>query len=245
MLPIALGRATKVVQTLLKAGKEYVGIMHLHKEVSDEELYKTIRKYTGKIKQLPPVKSAIRRQWRWREVYYFEILERDGKEVLFKTGVEAGTYLRKLIFDIGKEIGGANMAELRRTKAGPFKEDTLVSLHDLTDAYAFWKQDNNEKFIRKCIMPVEFAVQHIAKIWVMDAAVDSVCHGIDLKIPGISKLNSFNKKELVAIMTLKDELVALGYSEMNSDEIIKKNKGIAIKVHKVFMNPDTYPRIKQ
>ena len=245
VLPIAIGRATKVVQTLLKAGKEYHGVMHLHKDVSDEDLKKAVKKFTGKIKQLPPVKSAIRRQLRWREVYYFDILERDGKEVLFRTGVEAGTYIRKLIYDMGRGIGGANMAELRRTKAGPFNDNDLITLHDLTDAYWFWKNEDNEKYIRKCIKPTEFAVQHIAKIWVPDNVVDSICHGIDLKIPGISKLNSkIKEKELVAIMSLKDELIALGYTKMNSEQMMKENKGIAVSTHKVFMEINTYPRIK-
>ena len=89
------------------------------------------------------------------------------------------------------------MAKLRRTKAGPFTDKDLITLHDLTDAYWFWKHENNEKYIRYCIKPVEFAVQHIPKVWVVDGAVDSICNGIDLKIPGISKFHSgINKDEL-------------------------------------------------
>lgn len=245
VLPIALGRATRVVHTLLKAGKEYVGIMHLHKNISDDDLKKQIKKFIGKIKQLPPVKSAVKRQWRWREVYYFEILERDGKEVLFRTGVQAGTYIRKLLNDIGKGIGGAHMAELRRTKAGPFDESTLVTLHDLTDAYAFWKEKEDETHIRNCIKPVEFAVQHIAKMWVPDNVVDALCHGINLKVPGVAKLhNGIKEKELVAVMSLKNELIALGYAFLNSKQIMKKDKGVAVKIHKVFMKEGNYPKLK-
>ena len=77
VLPTALGRATRIVQTLLIAGKEYVGVMHLHKEIPTKELEKAIKKFVGTITQLPPMKSAVKREKRKREVYYFEILEKE------------------------------------------------------------------------------------------------------------------------------------------------------------------------
>src|SRR3989338_5309196 len=84
VLPVALGRATKIVQGLLTAGKEYVAIMHLHKEVDENILRETIQKnFLGKIQQLPPIKSSVKRQLRTRSIYYFDILEIDGKDVLF------------------------------------------------------------------------------------------------------------------------------------------------------------------
>ncbi|MBW2982024.1 RNA-guided pseudouridylation complex pseudouridine synthase subunit Cbf5 [Candidatus Woesearchaeota archaeon] len=246
ILPIATGRATRIVQTLLKAGKEYVGIMHLHKEVKEETLKKIIKQFTGKIKQKPPLKSAVKRVERFREIYYFEILEIDQKDVLFKVGCEAGTYIRKLIHDIGKKLSvGAHMAELRRTKAGPFDEnDNLVTLQDLADAYNFWKNENNERFIRFCIQPIETAIQHLPKIWVFDTTVNSLCHGSDLKIPGISKIESnIEPDQTIAILTLKNELIATGTARLTSDKMLKEEKGIAVLTHKVFMKPDIYPKL--
>ncbi len=227
---------------MLTAGKEYVAIMHLHKEVEEDELKKTIKNnFIGKIEQIPPLKSSVKRQLRTREIYYFDILELDGKDVLFKVGTEAGTYIRKLIHDIGKKLGvGAHMAELRRTKAGPFGESTLFTLHELTDAYYYWSEEKNEKFLRKVIQPAENGVKHLPKVWVFDTTVESLCHGVDLKVPGISKLNNnINKDEIAAIMTLKDELVALGIAKMNSKEMMK-DKGIAVQTEKVFMQPGIY-----
>jgi H/ACA ribonucleoprotein complex subunit 4 len=245
VLPVALGRATKVIEVLLNAGKEYVAIMHLHKEVEEDKIRKTCDLFTGRIKQLPPVKSAVKREWRYRKVYYFEILEIDGKDVLFKTGCQAGTYIRKLIHDIGEELGGAHMAELRRTKAGPFNEDSLVTLQDLTDAYHYYKNKKSEKFIRKVIMPIEEATEHMPKIWVNDNAIDSLCHGADLGLPGISKYHSgIQKGDLVVIMSLKNELIALGESRLVSKDLVK-DKGIAVKTTKVFMLPGIYPKIKK
>ena len=53
--------------------------MHLHKEVDNQLLQETILKFTGKIKQLPPIKSAVKREVREREIYEFEILEIKGE----------------------------------------------------------------------------------------------------------------------------------------------------------------------
>lgn len=246
VLPVALGRATRVVDALLKAGKEYVCIMHLHDDVERAELEKALKEFTGKIMQLPPVKSAVVRREREREVYYLDILEIDKRDVLFRMGSQAGTYVRKLCHDVGKRLKvGAHMAELIRTKAGPFSEKDWVTLQDLEDAFVFWKEDKNEKFLRYCVKPVEFAVQHLPKVWVQDSAVDTICHGATLNVPGIVKLNSgIDKDDVVAVMTLKDELVALGVAVMTSEQVMTEQKGFAVRTSKVFMLPGTYLKEK-
>lgn len=245
VLPTALGNATRIVQMLLTAGKEYVGIMHLHDEVPTKELETAIKKFTGKIMQLPPLRSAIKRELRQREVYYFDVLEVQGKDILFKVGCEAGTYIRKLCHDLGLALKvGAHMAVLHRTKAGPFTDQDYVTLQDLEDAYHYWKNENNDKLLRHCIKSVESGVAHLPKIWVQDSAVDTICHGATLKIPGIVKLeNDIEKGKLVAIMTLKNELVALGEAQDSAEELLKLERGQAVKTHKVFMLPGTYPRL--
>jgi H/ACA ribonucleoprotein complex subunit 4 len=246
VLPVALGRSTRIVQILLKSGKEYVGIMHLHKDVGETKLKETIkRNFTGKIKQMPPIKSSVRRIKREREIYYFDILEKQDNDVLFIVGCQAGTYIRKLIHDLGQKLKvGAHMQELRRTKAGPFNEETLFTLQDLTDAYHFYKNEKNDKFLRKIIQPTENAIKHLPKIWVFDTTVDTLCHGADLNIPGISKLNDqIAQNDSVVVMTLKEELIALGTAALNSDDILKKDKGLAVKTEKVFMKPGVYKKV--
>jgi len=245
VLPIATARATRIVQGLLIAGKEYVGIMHMHKNLSDAELKKGIDAFKGRIKQLPPIKSNVKRAWRFRTIYYFEVLDREEKEVLFKVGCQAGTYIRKLIHDFGQKMNiGANMTQLIRTKAGPFKIDDSFTLHDVADALHIYKTENNDKFIRKVVRPIEEAVSHLPKVWVLDSTVDSICHGSALAMPGIAKLNSrIEKEEIVAVMTLKDELVALGDASMTTKEMVANEKGIAVRITKVFMLPGTYPKI--
>ncbi|MBN1544291.1 RNA-guided pseudouridylation complex pseudouridine synthase subunit Cbf5 [Candidatus Woesearchaeota archaeon] len=247
VLPTAIEKATRIVQALLVAGKEYICLMHLHKEVPEEQIMKVMKEFTGKITQLPPLKSAVKRQWRERRVYYIEILDIVGQDVLFVIGCQAGTYIRKICHDIGKSLGtGAHMAELRRTKAGPFNESTLATLHDLTDAYWYYKNEGNDRLLRHIVQPVENAVSHLPKVWVMDTTVDTLCHGADLAVPGIAKLESgIEPDQTVAVMTLKQELAALGTAKINSNDMMRRDRGIAVKTKKVFMDPGTYPKVQK
>jgi tRNA pseudouridine(55) synthase len=169
--------------------------------------------------------------------YVYDMTVPDTHNFLIETG-----FVSSNCHDLGQKLKiGAHMQELRRTKAGPFNEETLFTLQDLTDAYHFYKKEGNDKFIRKVIQPVENAISHLPKIWVFDTTVDTLCHGADLNVPGISKLNDYiYAEDNVAIMTLKGELVALGVATMSSDDILKKSKGLAVKTDKVFMEPGVY-----
>src|SRR3989344_4412175 len=217
VLPIMLNKSVKLSQYLLLAGKEYVAIMHLHKPVDQKEIIETSKEFLGKIQQQVPVKSAVKRQKRFRNVYYLQILEIKDQDVLFRIGCEAGTYIRTLVHDFGKKLKvGANMQQLIRTKAGPFSDKEWHSLQDLQDAYYEYKE-NNEKEIRKIIKPYEFAISHLPKIWVFDATIDSLCHGAKLNIPGISKLDSgIHKDDAVAVLSLKNELIGVGKAILDS-----------------------------
>ena len=235
--PIAFGKATRIVQFLLTAPKEYVCVMHLHKIVEEEKLREAIKQFIGKIRQLPPVKSAIKREERTREIYEFEIIEIEGQDVLFRVLCQAGTYIRKLCHDIGELLEvGAHMAELRRTQAGPFREEhNLVTLNDLTDAMHYYTEERNDKYLRYCLQPIENAITHLPKCWIFDNTILSLTNGRDLAVPGISKLENFKKGETIAVLTLKGELVAVGEAKMSAVAVNTNEKGIAIKISKVFM----------
>ena len=241
VLPIAIGQSTRIVQTLLLAGKEYVCLMHMHTAIDKKEVQKAFKKFTGKIMQMPPVKSAVKRELREREVYYIQLLEIDGQDVLFKVGCQAGTYIRKLVHDIGKFLKtGAHMSQLVRTKAGPFKYENMITLQDLEDAMAFYKE-GNDKFLRHCILPVEFAASHLPKIWIDDSAIDSITHGAPLYIPGIIKLeDDIEAEQLIGIYTVKDELIALAKAKMTSREMELGSRGCVAQPYKVFMERGVY-----
>ncbi len=244
ILPVSLEKATKVVQTLLLAGKEYICIMHLHEPVSQEDIEKICREFVGKIYQRPPFRSSVKRRLRIRRIYYLDVMEVFDQDVLFRVGCQAGTYIRKLCHDIGEVIGcSAHMSELRRTRTGSFKEDeALVTLIDVKDAYTWLIEDGDETEIRKAIGPMEKAVEHLPKIIIRDSAVDAICHGADLTAPGVLKIHSnIQKNGLVAILTLKDELVALAKTYMTSKEILELDHGRVAKTERVFMERGTYP----
>ena len=237
VLPIALGRATRIVQALLPAGKAYVALMYLHKPIEENKIRSALAEFTGKIRQKPPIKSAVKRVERTRAIYYVDVLEIEGQEVLFRIGVQAGTYIRKYCHDFGLKLGcGAHMEELRRTKVATFDESTLVTLQDLTDAFHYYKNENNDKFIRKIIQPFENAVRHLPKVWVLDTTINPLSHGRDLAVLGISKIESGIKEgDITAIMTLKGELIGLGIAQMSSEDVMKKDNGIAIRTNSVFI----------
>ena len=97
--------------------------------------------------------------------------------------------------------------------------------------------------MRKIIKPIEFAVSHLPKVYVFDSTVNNLCHGSQLYAAGISKIDSeIHPNEIIAIMTLKNELISLGVTAMSSEEMLRSNKGLAVKSYKVFMKPDLYPR---
>ncbi|QLJ53020.1 MAG: H/ACA ribonucleoprotein complex subunit CBF5 [Candidatus Fermentimicrarchaeum limneticum] len=243
VLPIGLNRATRVMGLMLKGSKEYVGIVKFHCDVEKDAVEGIFQKFTGEVEQIPPVKSAVKRALRKRKVYYLEPIEFNGREVLFRVGCEAGTYIRKLCFDMGEELGcGANMLELRRTKAGKLEEGRASKLQDVKDAYWLWEQKGDEKELRRVILNVEDALD-LKRIWLRDSAVEAVCSGAVLAAPGVARLDEgIIAGDTVALMSLKDELVSVAVAEASSDEIMKMERGVVAKTMRVMMKKGTYPK---
>jgi len=245
ILPTLLGNATRVMDVLLLAGKEYICLMHVHKPQPKRRILEVCQEFVGPIYQTPPLKSAVVRQLRTRTIYYLEVSEIEGQQVLFRAGCEAGTYIRKLCFDIGLALGtGASMEELRRTKAGPFREDgTLVTLHQLKDAYEIWRETGDESGLRRVILPVEVALKHLPRLTIADNAVDAICHGAPLAAPGLLSLETdINKGDDVALFTLKGEAVGVARAQMTSQEMLGSKTGIVAATERVIMEPGTYPK---
>jgi H/ACA ribonucleoprotein complex subunit 4 len=237
VLVIALENATKLMPILLSSKKEYVGIIHLHKDVNKRDIGKVFESLIGKMKQLPPVKSAVARREREREIYYLDILEIEGRNILFKIGCEAGFYVRRFADDVGKKLKiGAHLQELRRTKSGSFSEESAITLQNLFEAV-----DNEEK-LREIILPMESTIESTGKVIVSDNAIDNICNGAPLAVGGVVRLeNNINKGDWIAVLSLKGELVAIGKAILNSKEILEKNKGLAVKTDRVLMKKGTYP----
>ncbi len=245
VLPVTIGRGTKVVKALLTTGKEYITVMRLHQDRNLDDIRRVAaQQFTGKIRQTPPVRSAVARRPRLRRIYYLDILEMKDRDVLMRVGCQAGTYIRNLCVDLARALGTrGHMQELRRTRTGLFREADLVTLHDCLDGRVLRDETGDDRDLRTCIQPVEAVTAHLPKIVMRDSAVDAICNGAPLAVIGVAQLDAgIEQGELVALETLKGELVALAQSEMTSHQIMQEEKGIAARSQRVVMRKGTYPR---
>lgn len=244
VLPLGLGEATKVLGVLLYGPKEYHAICRFHSLPSQEEIHNALETFCGKIYQRPPQRSSVLRRTRTRTIHGMELLERKERLALIRVSCESGTYIRKLFYDIGEVLGpGATMTELRRTRVNQFHEDAgLVTLHQLHDAHAVWKEGDGSA-LASMILPVERALSELKCVVVRDSAVDAVCHGAQLAVPGILQVSpDVSRGDVTAVYTQKGEAVALAECRMSSSDILDATKGHAFETKRIIMAPGTYPR---
>ncbi len=244
VLPIGLNRGTRINPALAKADKKYVFEARLGDKIPEKEIRKTLHKFKGTNKQIPPQKSAVKRQERKREVYDIKLIETKEKTILGEVHCESGFYVRTLITQLAEKLGThGKMTELRRTKQAQLTEQQTNTIQDLVDAYHYYKKDNNPEPLQEILQPIEKAVQHIPKIAVKDSAVNAIANGADLGVNGISKLqDNIQEEQLVAITTLKGELIALAHAQMTTSQMYDSFEGTAAKLKNVYMNPETYPK---
>ena len=244
VLPLGLGEATKALGVLLLGPKEYHAIARLHSLPTKEKLENVLNQFTGEIYQKPPQRSSVLRRTRTRTIYELEMLEQKERLVLLRVLCEAGTYIRKLCYDIGEILGqGATMIELRRTSVHQFNDKNLVTMHNLADAFALWEENKDDSKLLRLLQPIEHALSEIKSVVIRDSAVDALCHGAQLAIPGILAISQNLKKgDLVAVYTQKGEVVALAETLLTESEIQENTKGYAFQTKRIIMAPNTYPK---
>jgi tRNA pseudouridine55 synthase len=179
VLVVGIGReATKSLSAEVKKEKEYLAKIKLgetsttddeegEKTVTDiadtpdkADIRNTINKFIGKIKQIPPVFSAVKIEG--KEAYKFArkgvkplLLERDAEvkeiEILgyewpfleLRVVTGPGVYVRALARDIGKELKvGAYLAGLKRTRVGGFTEKDSLTVEEFKKQ---WQHSKNSK----------------------------------------------------------------------------------------------------
>lgn len=183
VLPVALGGATRFIELLPTHKKAYKATFKLGvvtdtldiwgkvteesgKTASLEDVLRIIPQFKGKIKQVPPMYSALKkdgvrlyelarqgveveREERECEIFKLEIEEISDNEFFLYTECSSGTYIRSLIYDIGDCLGtGATMTSLNRTFACGINEEECITLNELENY-----RDNNE--LEKIIIPVD------------------------------------------------------------------------------------------
>jgi len=219
--------------------------MQVHADVQESTLRSVLNEFVGEIYQKPPLRASVKREPRKRWVYAIDVSEVDGRIVLFRCSCQAGTYMRKLCSDIGEVLAcGAHMRELRRTRAGPLtEEDGLVTLHELSAAQSEFEAGNPTP-LQKIIKPMEIALSALPKIVIRDSAVDAICHGAELALPGVVSIDSaIERNTFVAVFTLKGEAVALGRAMLTTREMLDQEKGVAARIERVIMDRGTYPAL--
>ena len=246
LLPIGLGEGTKALSILLFGPKEYYALARLHYHIDDNKLDTVISQFVGDIFQRPPQRSSVKRATRIRTIYEIERLERYERLILMRILCQSGTYIRKIVYDIGEILGtGATMVELRRTQVSSLSErkDGLVRMHDLADALELYRHEEDDTKLRKLIRPIEYCMDGVDSVVVRDTAIDALCHGAQLAIPGILSISKKLKVgSIVGIYSMKGEIVGFGEVAMTREEIESNVKGIAINIKRIIMKPGSYPK---
>lgn len=189
----------------------------------------------------------MKRQLRIRTIYECKMFEYDEDRHLacFWISCEAGTYVRTLCVHLGLLLGvGGHMQELRRVRSGCLGESqNMVTMHDLLDAQ--WMYDNykDEKYLRRVVMPLEVLLTGFKRLVVKDSAVNAICYGAKLMIPGLLRFESgIDCNDEVVLMTTKGEAIAVGIAQMTTAVMATCDHGCVAKIKRVVMERDTYPR---
>jgi tRNA pseudouridine55 synthase len=168
LLPLTFGEATKFSADLLDADKAYRATLLLGVttttgdaegevtaraavEATDAAVDAVLSRFVGKIEQVPPMHSALKREGRPlyelaragveverapRQVLIGGLrrVGRDGNSLMIDVGCSKGTYVRVLAEDIGRALGcGAHLTALRRTRVGPLSLDDALTLAALEE----------------------------------------------------------------------------------------------------------------
>lgn len=235
VLPIAFGEATKLVPFVTDGEKEYEFIVQWGAETlsgdtegdvistvdvypTEDEILAVIPQFIGKVRQVPPVYSAIKingqRAYdmvrkgrnveipeRIVEIYSLRLLESlPNHQSKFRVRCSKGTYIRTLGMDLAKALHTkAYLLELRRTKCGNFSIDDTILLENL-------KKMVHSGDANKVLLPVVTALRDIAELAVTGADAAKLRHG---QAVSPRSYQDKNLKEGVAIATFDGELVAI------------------------------------
>ncbi|MGV8176995.1 MAG: RNA-guided pseudouridylation complex pseudouridine synthase subunit Cbf5 [Candidatus Bilamarchaeaceae archaeon] len=235
VLPVALGKATKLLQYIVSKRKVYVGVVRFRKELDEPEIRSLFAEFTGALTQTPPKLSAVRKVPRKRTIHSLEFIEKKGKDILFRADVEAGTYIRTLCTDMGKRFGGGRMIELRRVSVGNIPESLGVKMQDLIDAKWFMdKKGDPSRLLKMLHLPDAFFA--FKRVVVKDGVPETMKSGAQLMVPGIASADpGIRKGEIVSLYSKEEKFVGIGTSEIDFAELPGMKRGIVVKTRRIHI----------
>ena len=244
VLPLLAGKSMKVTKKILTHKKTYIAIFRCAEEPDDASLKTAMSRLIGRVYNVPPEISAVKVQVRTRKISNFEIIERNGNDILTRIDCEAGTYVRTMARDLGLMLGyKVELKELRREKSGRFELSKCVTLQEVADAYWLWKECDKPEALLKMIHPVEKLVLDLPAAHVKDSAAAAIAHGAPLLRPGIVDVDGgVSSGKEIAIFTLKDELVGIVKLTVDTNQLPNMDSGEVARPSMVLLEQDLYPR---
>ncbi|MGQ9646671.1 MAG: tRNA pseudouridine(55) synthase TruB [Thermodesulfobacteriota bacterium] len=266
VLPIAIDEGTKLIPFINDEPKEYEATLKLGEETATDDLtgkvissrgwenlsLEVIRSsfqiFLGRIRQIPPMFSAVKREGkplyllarrgmeverseRELEIFSLQIGAIDLPKVRFKVSCSKGTYIRALARDIGKEIGcGAHLIQLRRVRSGPFTLEQAVSWEEL-------KGRLPESGSFSGLIPLEAALPGLPEFMCDEHLIRKVRHGREIVVRDLSAqaLPSFEKGQWLKITSSQEGLVAIVRTEVGGAEIANASpERVAFRPVRVF-----------
>jgi H/ACA ribonucleoprotein complex subunit 4 len=232
VLPVALGRATKLLQYIAGKDKTYVGIMKFRQLQTRKQIESLFTQFTGTLVQTPPKISAVRKVARKRTVYTLKLLEAKDNIALFETRVDAGTYIRTLCEDMGRKCGDARMEELRRTAVGKITEKEAFTMYDLIDAMWLWKNRNDDSLLRKMLRTPESLIG-LPRAFIKESALDSIFSGAQVMAPAVESMEPVERGDRVS-MYCGGLFIGVGVTQISDKDLAAgKKKGLTIKLERV------------
>jgi H/ACA ribonucleoprotein complex subunit 4 len=243
-LTLLTGGAMRLTSRILKGEKQYVGVIRIPDDTSDEALADAIANQTGRIHNVPPKESAVKIQVRQRTISSFDLIERDGRIVLISVECEAGTYIRTMMRDLGLFLGGpVELLELRRSRTSDNLESEAVTMHQLADAIHLWREHDQPEAMLKLVHPIESLLDSVPRIVVKDGAAAALAHGAPLARPGVVSVDlSVGVGDEVLVVTIKGEAVAVATMRVAGESVESMKTGEIARSITVLMATDAYPK---
>ncbi len=250
VLPVVLNEGRRIVPFLREEPKEYEAEMKLGEEtttddltgqllsqkalngITSEKIYTVFKTFIGKIRQVPPMFSAVKIQgvplYQWArkgiekerqektvEIFKLEIQEISLPKIRFKLLCSKGTYVRALARDIGRRLGcGAHLTFLRRLRSGVFHLDQAVSMEAL-------KRLSPKESLSYWVISPEEALSEIPEVKANERMIRKITQGqgIALKDLWEQPLPDFRKGQELRMSSSEGKLLAILRSEKDREEI--------------------------